>query len=366
MVQWLRRGGVGGRALKSVIAVALSWELGRRIPGATEYPYFAPLAALLSMQLTIAESVTAAINRTLGVIAGVAVALAVGQFLGISVWSVSLVVLVSLVAGPRLRLKSQGTSQVAVSAMLVLFVGSGTAVGYSLLRTVETIIGAVVGVAVNAVLVPPNRVAEARSAVQELIARIAETLRALSSGLSEGMSVGAAYDLLERARSLRDPVTAAREAVQYADASLEFNPRGRRIREDLTELERTMAVLERTAAQTRSMARAVADALGGAPAASHAPLLPGGLTQSTARLLEALADVVGDMDEREGRVGSRGEEALEAARRARDAMLEEAQGAVPELPATAWYTLGALLSLADRMLTDLTETLESRQVRPDG
>jgi uncharacterized membrane protein YgaE (UPF0421/DUF939 family) len=79
----LRGVGMGERVLKTAIAVALSWELARLIPG-NPNPVLAAMTAMFSINLTIAGSVSDAIQRILGVGVGVGVALVIDWAFGLS------------------------------------------------------------------------------------------------------------------------------------------------------------------------------------------------------------------------------------------------------------------------------------------
>jgi len=141
----------GLRTAKTTLAAVVSWELALRLPGTTP-PVLAPLTALLVTQITLVETITGSLQRVGSVTAGVLMALLVADLLGLHWWSVGLVMFVSLVLGQILRLGPHRV-EVPISALLVLTLG-GTP-GVARTRVLETLIGAGVGVIVNAVLVPP-------------------------------------------------------------------------------------------------------------------------------------------------------------------------------------------------------------------
>lgn len=86
----LRRLGLGERVLETAIAVSLSWELARLTPG-NPNPVLAAMTGIFSINLTIASSVTDAVQRLLGVVRGLGVAHLVSWLLGISGGSLALV-----------------------------------------------------------------------------------------------------------------------------------------------------------------------------------------------------------------------------------------------------------------------------------
>src|SRR5688572_17314401 len=96
LLDLLRARGLGERVLKSAIAVGLSWELARLIPG-NPNPVLAAMTGMFSINLTIAGSLRDAIQRVLGAAWGVAVALLIHALFGLNGFTLVLVVLVAFV-----------------------------------------------------------------------------------------------------------------------------------------------------------------------------------------------------------------------------------------------------------------------------
>src|SRR3546814_2655653 len=76
------------------------------------------------------------------------------------------------------------TNQVAISAVLVLALGTATP-GYAFDRVLETLIGAVIGFVVNLAIVPPVAVAPAREKTHALGEETAAALDRLAAARSE-------------------------------------------------------------------------------------------------------------------------------------------------------------------------------------
>jgi hypothetical protein len=92
------------------------------------------------------------------------------------------------------------------------------------------VICAVIGLIVNAVVVPPVLVRPAQDAVQRVADAVAGTLRDVATALREPQDAASLDALLAEARSLRALRDAAITALDRADDSLALNPRGRRHR----------------------------------------------------------------------------------------------------------------------------------------
>jgi uncharacterized membrane protein YgaE (UPF0421/DUF939 family) len=366
----LRLWGLGERTLKTALAASIAWELGTLVPGGTAHPYFAPLAALLSMQITVAESIAGAAQRVAGIVAGVGVAMVVTRVTGASALGIGLLVLLSLVVGTRLRLGPQAVSQVAISALLVMFVGNASSFSYAGSRIVESVVGALVGVAVNALLIPPSTLPQALTAQHDLGDAVVAALRDLAHAVAAGLTREAAARCLAQARALSGPRAAAAAELDRARTSLRYNMLRRGQLAVLTRLAADHETLEHAVIQTRSLARALADALaddtggdmrvhgeGGKNARAWPALasldtalaaLIGALATAVERFVDATAEPPPDLAS-----------ALAEVARRRRAVDLAVHAEMPKLTPDAWMRVGALLASADRMWTDLSRAVHS-------
>jgi uncharacterized membrane protein YgaE (UPF0421/DUF939 family) len=256
----LRRLGLGERVIKTAIAAGLSWQLASWVPG-NDYPYLAPVTAVLLMQLTIAQSLESAVQRIIGVAIGVIVAVVTFQVLGLHIWSISLVVLIALAGGIQLRLSQQGVQQVAISALIVLLAGSLTGTfSYAVYRIGDSLIGAAVSLGLNWVLVPPVFVSPARAAIERMSHELATVLADLTASLRSGMTGEQANEHLLRARAMASSLADANAALTQAETSLRFNRIARGQRGAVSDLHVRSTALEHSAIQTRVLCRSIATA----------------------------------------------------------------------------------------------------------
>jgi uncharacterized membrane protein YgaE (UPF0421/DUF939 family) len=174
-------------AAKAAVAAGIAWAVALALSPHSR-PYFAPLAVILIVQPTVYDSLSRAFQRVVGVVLGVAAALAVSHFLAPSGWSIAIIIFAGLLLGWSVRLGPQGAIQVPVSALLVFAVGSATP-GYGGRRVVETLIGS--AVAVLAVLASPSAPAPER-VVSDAVAplrRCGDFLREIGSDISSTWSL---------------------------------------------------------------------------------------------------------------------------------------------------------------------------------
>lgn len=245
------------QAVKSAVATIAAWLIaGWLVQGPP--PVFAAIAALLVVQPSLNQSFTRAIERSVGVIVGVLIASGLGILLGTHTWVILLATAVAILVAWASKMTPGTTNQVAISAVLVLALGTATP-GYAFDRVLETLIGAVIGFAVNLAIVPPVAVAPAREKTHALGEEVAAALDRLAVALATPQSRPQLEELLLTARLLRPMRDAAEAAIADATDSLTFNPRGRRHRADLARIQELLDVFTPILTQVIGMTRAVYD-----------------------------------------------------------------------------------------------------------
>jgi uncharacterized membrane protein YgaE (UPF0421/DUF939 family) len=241
---------------KTSLAVIVAWVLAWLIVD-QPLPIFAAIAALLVVQPSINQSFGRGLERSLGVVLGVALAYIVAALFGHEhTWVVLIGIVAALVLAWAFKLTPTSTTQVPISAMLVLSVGIVTP-GYAFDRIVETIIGAIVALGVNALVVPPVLLAPAHLAVGRLARDVASSLDDLAGVLETPAPSARLDEILIKARDLRTLQTRAATAVKTGQESLTLNPRagrGRRILEADRALLATLSnLVHRVVAMTRTL-----------------------------------------------------------------------------------------------------------------
>jgi len=244
------------QVVKSAAATVAAWLVaGWLFQGPP--PVFAAIAALLVVQPSVNQSLTKALERSVGVVAGVAIASGLGILLGGSTWIILVAMVVALLMAWALKMTPGTANQVAISALLVLALG-GTSPVYAVDRVLETLLGAVIGIVVNLVLVPPLAVAPAKDAVDALGSELSRSLERLATALESPRSRPQVEELLIEARLMRPMREKAETAITDAAESLTLNPRRTKHRGELAgareQLERFAPVVTQTIGMTRAFA----------------------------------------------------------------------------------------------------------------
>lgn len=159
-----RRDPVVVQTFRSATAATIAYVIALRLsPEAA--PLTAPLTALLVVQVTLYATLTNGFRRVNAVVTGVLVAIAFSLLVGLTWWSLAMLLVAALVVGRLVRVEEY-VPEVAISAMLVL--GVTTVGDTAWARVVETLIGASVGLACNLLLAPPVWVEEAGESIEDL------------------------------------------------------------------------------------------------------------------------------------------------------------------------------------------------------
>jgi uncharacterized membrane protein YccC len=336
-------------ATKAAVAAGVAWAVAL-LADPHSRPYFAPLAVILIVQPTIYDSLSRAFQRVVGVLLGVAAALAVSHFLAPSGWSIGVIVFAGLLVGWSLRLGPQGVVQVPVSALLVFAVGSAIP-GYAGRRVVETLIGS--AIAVMAVLVSPSAPTPERvlSDAAGPLHRSRDILSEIGPAIGSAWTLGQAEAWRREALDLFEATARARRDHEGHQLTARWNARARRQRLVLDRAEEALRVGDRIAIQTRSITRALVD---GAPAARPMPAV-GAMLVSTASAIEAYAVWVaspGDSADRQQL-----SDAIRVAGETFGQAVAGAQQRWRDDPAQ-WLTFGTILTMSQRILAEVSTPLE--------
>ncbi|MGW6574133.1 FUSC family protein [Streptomyces sp. NPDC054945] len=348
-----RREPVAVQALRSTAAAVISYVVALRL-SSEPLPLTAPLTALLVVQVTLYSTLTTSIRRVNSVVVGVLIAIGFSALVGLTWWSLGLLILASLVVGHLVRV-DEFVPEVAISAMLVLGVTQVTDTAWD--RVLETIIGAVVGLLVNLLLAPPVWVGPAGEAITDLARRMSRLLDHLGEEPSGPARVEQAAARLHEARRLDNDIAQVDAALRQAEDSLRLNPRVKEgllfrlvLRTGLDTLEICAVVLRVACRTLTDLARARPDGPLFEPATATALRE---VLRHTAVAVESFAQLItaqvsANAEEAEARLT--GELAVARAHRDRLAVLLLA--AAREDPAH-WQLSGALLTEIDRVLDEL-------------
>jgi len=249
-----------GRAARLTLAAVVAYLVAVAAFPNDLPPLLAPLTALLVVQLTPVSVLVSGLDRVVSVVAGVSLAVLFSAVVGLTWWSLGLLIALSLLVGQLLRL-GPNLLEVPISAMLVLGVGLGTHSAESAAgqRIAETLVGAAVGVLSNLVVPPRVATADAGTAIEGLAVQLAELLEGAAGDLAAERAGDADWladrsaDWIGRARRLTHDIPRVGVALLHAEESRRLNLRALGTPDAGPGLRQGLEALEHSAVAIRSM-----------------------------------------------------------------------------------------------------------------
>ncbi len=224
--QRLRAGGFrlrGGwlQILQTAVAACAAWFLAVLILG-MDRPTFAPIAAVISLGLAVGERGRRAIELTIGVAFGVAIADLLVSFLGVGAVQGGILVVLAMVVAVFLGRGELGVNETAISAMIIMITFPSADAGFTPLdRFLEALIGGGTALLVNALLpVNPERMVE--EAAHPVFGESVVVLEEVAAALEEGNFERAqnaylkAREIDARVAGLKEALIAGRETARLA------------------------------------------------------------------------------------------------------------------------------------------------------
>nr|WP_232268740.1 FUSC family protein [Streptomyces gobiensis] len=207
--------------MRSTAAATIAYVVAVRV-SSEPAPLTAPLTALLVLQVTLYTTLTTGIRRVNAVVAGVLIAIGFSALVGLTWWSLGLIILASLIVGRFVHV-GEFLPEVAISAMLVL--GVTQVGGAARDRVLETLTGAVVGLLFNVLFAPPVWVSTAGESIQDLSRRMRQLLLHIGAQPTSPTRVEQAAARLHEARRLDHDIANVDAALRRAEDSVRLNPR---------------------------------------------------------------------------------------------------------------------------------------------
>lgn len=366
--QWALRSPTLLFAIKSALAAGLSWALTDALLG-EEAAALAMISAVIVVQVTSWQTARKGVERLLGVVIGVVLAFGVAHFLGLNLWTITLIILCAQILGMFFQRRGPYlATQIPISAALALVLGA-TVSEYSLLRLLGAGIGGVLGTAISLLLSPPIYIFRARDAVADLISQLAAAIPRLADALAGRLSEGETRATYTAIRALEQRVRATEQAYTLGVDSARLSPWAFRARQMLEDYPDVLLALDRLARQMRRIAFTINE-----PEASWSEIVRSqAWADDYARALREVGEILVTTAEsmRASSVSHNAHHSVQPAAPTMLARIEDAQrqfgawqaqlarDALP--PDASATTSGRVLMLRGAILTDLRRMLDEAQ-----
>ncbi|MGM1018317.1 MAG: FUSC family protein [Actinomycetota bacterium] len=273
---------------KTALAVGLAWALAPHMPGVTDqFPFYAPLGALVSMYPTLMGSAKSGLQTLFGLAAGIGLASIVVLTVGPSWWSLT------LIAGFAVLLSGtgwfgDGKEYVPIAALLVLVIGGQDADDYSVGYLAQMTVGVIVGFVVNIAIAPAPLTSYATARLDAFRAHLSSHLHDIGHAVSE--SWPPAHEAwADNARSLAETGRSVQAALTDADRSRRGNPRAWGRRQDTRHIHDALLTLDRITHHVHDVSDVIADTIWDRPGALP---LDEALPEPLSDACHAVADVI--------------------------------------------------------------------------
>ncbi len=300
--------------LQTAVAACVAWFLAVLLLG-IDRPTFAPIAAVIALGLAVGERTRRAVELTLAVAIGIALADLLLSVVGVGALQAGVFVALAMTVAVFLGGEDLGVKEAAISAMIMMFTFTPSAVGFPVERFLEALIGGGTALLVNALLpVDPERLVE--DAAYPLFEESAAVLEEVASALESG-DARRAQGAYVKAREIDARVAGLKEAVAAGRETARLAPPRRRSLGHMDLYAAAADQIDLTVRDVRALARAALSVVQPEAEDPVPERLPAAI-RGLARATEALADYLqtsGDPEETRRL-------ALEAARMA-STLLEE-------------------------------------------
>jgi uncharacterized membrane protein YgaE (UPF0421/DUF939 family) len=316
------------------VACTVAWVAAHSLLNHPQ-PFFAPIAAVLSLAGGAGQRWRAVLDLVLGVAIGVAIGELMLSGIGRGTWQLLLVVLVAAVAAVFSGLSRMALLQAVNSAVLISVIVpvSGGTGGPAVNRFLDALVGGVVGLLVVA-LMPSNPARRVASDVTAVLAQLTGVLERLARSLRL-QDPGQAWTALQEARAMTPLVESVSSTLESATEVSRVSPMRWRQRDHIGLYSTTWRHVDNAVRDARVLCRRVETML------RRGVAIPTGLDDAVENLARAVRTFSSDLSERD-----RFDEAVEL-------LVETARAATIGLTADAELSAVAAVAQLRALAADL-------------
>ncbi|MCO5993093.1 FUSC family protein [Actinoallomurus rhizosphaericola] len=243
------------QSLKAAGAALLAWVIAALWLDAP-LAYLAPWVALVMVNATVYRSIVKGVQQLVAVVVGLLAATGAYLLVGDRTLTLAIVLVVIM---PLAYWRGFGDQGIYAATTAILVLTSGAPSAHQLVsRLLETGLGTLVGVGVNALIVPPVHLRGARRTIEAFADELAELLNGAAAALRETWQADTAGEWVRKADRTVAHAEDAWAAIERGRESLWLNPRRRRAEDpDPTP---ALPPLEVVAKRTASLQRTLVDA----------------------------------------------------------------------------------------------------------
>jgi uncharacterized membrane protein YgaE (UPF0421/DUF939 family) len=264
----------------TAIAACTAWVAALLL--GIEAPVPAAAGAVITVALSLNRSMRTGLSLVGATAAALVVAFALYQWWGLHVWTVGVLVVISLIIGRMMRLGPEGSLQIPVTALFVYFMGEALTNDVIVTRIVATLLGVAIGLVFSLIAHPERPEERVTERLSEIGGRLGTLLSAMGDVSGDRLTRRQATEWLTEARTLAVETRHLGEEIEELGLGRRFSVGseravGRAILEQFS-------LLQQTSDHVNSIARGLFDAT-----SRGAVRLPEGVGQMLSSTGEALS-----------------------------------------------------------------------------
>jgi uncharacterized membrane protein YgaE (UPF0421/DUF939 family) len=167
--------------LQTAVAAAVAWLVAKEVVDHYQ-PFFAPVAAVITLGLTVGERRRRAVEIAVGVALGIFIADVLVYLMGSGGWQIAVIVGLAMAGATLVGGGPLLASQAGISAVLVVTLQPTTDT-FSFERFVDALIGSGIALAAGSLLFPIDPLRLVRGATAPLLERLADALGRIAAAL---------------------------------------------------------------------------------------------------------------------------------------------------------------------------------------
>jgi uncharacterized membrane protein YgaE (UPF0421/DUF939 family) len=238
--------------LQAGVAAGSAWVVATEVLGHKQ-PFFAPVAAIITLGLTISQRGRRAVEIAVGVAVGIAVGDLLVLAIGVGAAQLALVVMLAITLAIFLGSGQMMANQAAVSAALVATIQPPTN-GVNFTRFLDALVGGTIAVIVSGLVLPANPLRTVRHAARPLLDELAATLDDIAVAILE-RDRKLAEAALVRAREIDGLTERFDEAVRVSRETTRYAPPRRRFRGQVEDYAEVASRIDLAVRNVRVLAR---------------------------------------------------------------------------------------------------------------
>lgn len=240
----------------TAVAAAVGWTLALLLDLASPVP--AAVGAVLTVALSLNRSVRTGISLVAATAAALMVAFGLYQFWGLHVWTVAVLVAVSLIIGRIMRLGADGSLQIPATALFLYILGDNLTDELMIHRIIATLLGVAVGVVFSFIAHPERPEERLADTLSDLGRRLGDLLMDIGSRSAQGCTRRDAAEWLTASRALA--IEVRKVGDEFHELALDRRFVVGSERERGAALQEQYAVLKQSCDHVNDIARSLFDA----------------------------------------------------------------------------------------------------------